>query len=114
MKKITILLCVCFFSLNVAPLAHADRGWGLGLGFLAGTVVGSQLAYPYYGRPIIYAPPTVVYSQPVYAQPAPPQVFQYQPSAPGGVWYFCSSLGAYYPYVSQCPEAWQTVPSTPR
>ncbi|MBU6468226.1 MAG: hypothetical protein KGN31_06785 [Betaproteobacteria bacterium] len=112
MKKILVLfLLVC--SLSFSATSYADRGALLGLGFIAGTLVGSQLASPYYGRPIVYAPPTVVYSQPIYAQPAPPQVFQYQPTAQG-VWYFCPSLGAYYPYVSQCPVPWQLVPSTPQ
>ena len=27
-------------------------------------------------------------------------------------WYYCSSYGAYYPYVSSCPEAWVPVPAS--
>lgn len=35
------------------------------------------------------------------AQPAP------------GVWYYCDSVRAYYPYVQSCAEAWRAVPATP-
>ena len=29
--------------------------------------------------------------------------------APPGMWYFCPALGAYYPYVQECPSGWQPV-----
>ena len=39
------------------------------------------------------------------------------PSAPAqaspGNWYYCESAKGYYPYVSECKEAWRTVPATP-
>ena len=35
------------------------------------------------------------------AQPAP------------GVWYYCDSARAYYPYVAACGEGWRTVPAAP-
>ena len=55
------------------------------------------------GQPVAGPPP---------GAPAPPP-----PAAPAGasagVWYFCPSANAYYPYVSQCPGGWQTVPASP-
>ena len=48
--------------------------------------------------PYAYVPAYVDPPQ-VYAQPAP------------SYWYYCPSAGAYYPYVSSCPEGWlQVVP----
>jgi hypothetical protein len=29
--------------------------------------------------------------------------------APPAMWYFCPALGAYYPYVQECPSGWQPV-----
>jgi hypothetical protein len=49
-------------------------------------------AYPYY--PPAYSQPAVAY--------APP---------PPSYWYYCQSAGAYYPYVSGCPEGWVPVPA---
>ena len=39
--------------------------------------------------------------------PAPVDPFP-APSVPQ-YWYYCASANAYYPYVAQCPEGWQTV-----
>jgi len=73
--------------------------------------------YPYYGYPYPYSyyqpqPVIVVPPAPVYVeQPSPrPPVASRLPS---GYWYYCASARAYYPYVSECPEAWQPVPPTP-
>jgi hypothetical protein len=53
------------------------------------------------------------YAAPVYPYPdpyAPPTVA----APPTGYWYYCPSAGAYYPYVTECPEAWQpVVPQAP-
>lgn len=35
------------------------------------------------------------------------------PAAATGTWYYCDSAKGYYPYVSQCPEGWRSVPATP-
>ena len=35
------------------------------------------------------------------------------PAAASGSWYYCRSANGYYPYVSQCPEGWKTVPASP-
>jgi hypothetical protein len=34
------------------------------------------------------------------------------PSA-SGMWYYCESAKAYYPYVSECREGWRSVPAAP-
>ena len=59
------------------------------------------------------------YPTPVYPYPdpyQPPVVVQPQEQAapePEAVWYYCNSSRNYYPYVSVCPEGWQTVPARP-
>jgi len=59
------------------------------------------------------APPTVVMQQPG-AQPViqPVQVQQPSPSAPPS-WYYCNNPHGYYPYVTNCPGGWVSVPATP-
>jgi len=56
--------------------------------------------YPRYPRTVVIerAAPTVQVS------PGPP---------PAQYWYYCDAAGAYYPYVSSCPEPWRTVPAVP-
>jgi hypothetical protein len=53
------------------------------------------------------------YPRPVYPYPDPyaPQVIL--PPAPPQYWYYCSSSGAYYPYVPVCPEGWRMIPAAP-
>jgi hypothetical protein len=63
---------------------------------------------PYYVYP---PPPVVVESPPVYVQQEPPP--PPSPPAPQAYWYYCSSVGAYYPSVLTCPEAWVKVPPRP-
>jgi hypothetical protein len=41
--------------------------------------------------------PGYAYSPPVYSEPAP------------SYWYFCPSVGGYYPDVPACPEPWVPV-----
>lgn len=47
---------------------------------------------PIYSAPVEFAP-----------VPAPPLV---------NAWYFCRSVGQYYPYTQYCPEGWQLVAPT--
>jgi hypothetical protein len=60
----------------------------------------------------VSAPPTGALVLETPATPPPP------PTASGpyaeGTWYYCESAGAYYPYVSECPEGWEPVPAVPR
>jgi len=49
---------------------------------------------------------------------APPAPAAQAPQPPGsapqaGVWYYCDSAKAYYPYVSACKEGWRQVPAVP-
>jgi hypothetical protein len=74
-------------------------GLGVGLGWDAAYIADPYLDYP-----------TPVYEQPypIDAQPAPVAV---QP--PAQMWYYCVSAKGYYPYIPNCPEAWQQVPAVP-
>ena len=92
-------------------------GWIAPLLFLglAGAVIGaaaSQQSPPppvYVQPPVIYAPPAVTY-----VQPAPSYLAPVAPPQPVNAWYFCKSVGQYYPYTQYCPEGWQLVSPTPQ
>lgn len=57
-----------------------------------------------------YSPPPEAYSPPPGSSPV---VYIEQATEPA-YWYFCPQLNTYYPYVLECPEAWQQVlPQTP-
>jgi len=95
--------------------------WGLGLGLgLGWGIAGLIEPYPYGYYPYpAYEYPYRGYEQPYAVAPplaamAPPAP-QYAPgSAPAaGSWYYCDSARGYYPYVTQCPEAWRAVPAVP-
>jgi hypothetical protein len=77
-------------------------GWGWGWGWpYWGPWWGSWgWGYPYYG-----------YSSPIYGDSYDPgPTYSAPPPAPS-YWYYCPASKTYYPYVSQCAEAW--VPVTP-
>jgi hypothetical protein len=57
---------------------------------------------PYYWPGYYYAP-SYYYAPPVIAAPAPTPAY----------WYYCAPLGAYYPYVHDCPGGWQLVAPHP-
>src|SRR5262249_44755771 len=78
---------------------HRHFGGGVAVGVLSGLAVGALLAAPVYA-----APPAVVYAPPPVSAPPPP--------APA-YWYYCQNPAGYYPYVSQCPGGWLTVPPQP-
>ena len=97
-----------------------DAGWVAPLLFLglAGAVLGAAASQPSVAQPI-YVQPPVTYVQPVpqYVAPAyiaPPAVAQVPPLQPANAWYFCKSVGQYYPYTQYCPEGWQLVSPTPQ
>lgn len=60
----------------------------------------------------IAGPSWYYYSTPVYPNPDP---YWYPEDGPysGGVWYYCPSVGGYYPYVSDCPGGWIIVNAGP-
>ncbi len=90
-----------------------------------GISVGSGYYYPGYysnywvGPPVIYTPPPVYTAPPVVIQTQPPVYIERPPetaAAPApatAYWYYCASTQSYYPYVSECPEAWLRVLPTP-
>jgi hypothetical protein len=77
--------------------------------------IGGFVAAPLF----FYAPATAYYNSPFFAAPSEPPVYIEQGAAPGaeapaaGNWYYCAGAQAYYPYVKECPEGWQTVAPIP-
>jgi len=74
---------------------------------------------PYQPSVVMVEQPAPVVAAPVYAPPPAP-VYAPQPApvvapapAPAQYWYYCEKPAGYYPYVPQCPSAWQKVPATP-
>lgn len=104
------------------PSHSAGGGWVAPLLFLglAGAVIGaaaSQQSAPppvYVQPPMTYIPPTVTYVQPAPTYMAPAPVAPAAPPQPVNAWYFCKSVGQYYPYTQYCPEGWQLVSPTPQ
>lgn len=97
---------------------HGDAGWVAPLLFLglAGAVIGAAASQPSPPPAPVYVAPPVTYAPPVttYVAPAPVVVPVAPPQPPANVWYFCRSVGQYYPYTQYCPEGWQLVPPTPQ
>jgi hypothetical protein len=96
---------------------HHDSNWVAPLLFLglAGAVIGaaaSQQPSPP-PPPVSYIPPPVTYVQPAPVYVAPPVTVAPPPPQPAPAWYFCRSVGQYYPYAQSCPEGWQQVAPTP-
>jgi len=72
---------------------------------------------PVYPYPDPYTPPVVVQAPPVVQTP-PPAVVAAPPAVapapePAQVWYYCKAKKQYYPYVTECPTGWKTVPAQP-
>lgn len=97
-----------------------DAGWVAPLLFLglAGAVIGaaaSQSSAPqptYVQPPVAYIPPSVTYMAPTPTYVAPAEVAPAPAQPPADVWYFCRSVGQYYPYTQYCPEGWKLVEPT--
>lgn len=140
-KQICFISATCWLlssGVAVAARGHGGHGgggwgWGLGIGVVTGTVIGAELAnpyypysyypYSYYPRPY-YSPPYPYYAYPpVAVVPQPPSVYiehgssqqAYQQPAPqpGYYWYHCNNPDGYYPYVKECPSGWQKVSPQP-
>lgn len=135
MKKIRFLLaCVATLALAVTgESAFADRGHGHGpdhehghhhgggrVGvFVGAPVLGfglSPFGFPgyAYGPYGYYGPSTAVIATPA----LPPTYVERSTAgvtgpASDGYWYYCHRPDGYYPYVRQCDEAWEQVPSQP-
>jgi hypothetical protein len=83
------------------------HGWGGGYGYgHGGYGYGHGYGYGYGG----YGDPGnswgFVGSFPAYGS------YSYSQPSTGQVWYYCAAPAGYYPYVTQCSTAWQTVPAT--
>ena len=71
------------------------------------------------GVPYYYANEVYYVQQPTGYEVVTPPTVAGPPTAPtpgaqaAAVWYYCDSAKSYYPYVSQCPEGWKSVPATP-
>lgn len=96
---------------------HYGGGWGyrhgdhyghpsFGLYFNAPLYPYLPYQYPYYYPPAVI---TVPVTPPVYIQQSPPALQQY----PNGYWYYCNNPEGYYPYIKECPTAWQKVNPIP-
>jgi len=84
-------------AVHSALVHYRHHSFGIGIFGIMG--------FPYPAeRPTIYAaPPALVYIEKDVPQQTPPEY----------VWYYCRSLQTYYPYIIDCPEAWEEIkPST--
>jgi hypothetical protein len=82
--------------INKGHAQHHHRSLRLGVFGILGFPVSPT-------PPIIYAPPpAVVYIEKDSPQNTPPQ----------SLWYYCRSQQIYYPYIIECPEAWEEVNPT--
>lgn len=64
--------------------------------------------------PTYYVTPRPTYIPPVVTYVETPSVVAVPPPAPANTWYFCQSVGKYYPYTQHCPEGWQPVAAQPQ
>lgn len=101
-RFLAVLLCLALVAAGSAS-AHGSRG-RVGVHF--GT---------YWGGPFFFPPPWY-YEPVVVVTPPQPTVYIEQSTAPaGGLWHYCRSAGAYYPYARECPEGWlKVLPETER
>jgi len=119
MKRLVSVVLVLSLAVSVLVLPAPAFAWGHGgfhhgfhhggCCFLGGSAAGVFTGAVQSGG---FAP-VYAYPAPVYAYPAPvyvaPPVYTAPP--PPTTWYYCRSLGAYYPHVPSCPEAWVPVPA---
>ena len=83
-------------------------------------------AYGYPAPPYAYPAPAYSYPAPAYSYPAPAvapsgayveQGYAQATPAPAPArqqdWFYCPDSKSYYPYVRECPGAWQRVPAQP-
>ena len=98
---------------------HGHHGghvsFGFGLGFYGGPWYPYGWPYPYPAYAPYYSDAPGYYYSAADSYPAAqyPLASSQPQQPPEAVWYYCAPLKGYYPYVSQCPEAWQHVPTVP-
>ncbi|MBL8468702.1 hypothetical protein [Methyloversatilis discipulorum] len=101
--------------------SHVDIGIGFvfGSGHYRPWYGPSPFYYPppYYYGPAYYPPVVIERAPPVYVerdpQPVAPAPSMSPPPPPPSTWYYCASADGYYPYVTACPEGWQSVAAQP-
>ncbi len=118
LRKVLMLLTAVLLGM-AASAAFADRGHHRGHhhhhGARLGIFFGAPFFYPWgYSAPYYYNPPVVVVpaAPPVYIEQADELTAAGQ-GQEAGYWYYCAESRAYYPYVRQCPGAWQRVAPRP-
>lgn len=94
-----------------------DSGWIAPLLFLglAGAVIGAAASQQSAPPPAYVSPsyqPPIVYERPAPIYIAPPVMIPAAPPQTVNAWYYCKSVGQYYPYTQYCPEGWQLVSPT--
>lgn len=103
-----ILLILALVMVGVG----SSSAWAHGSRARVGVVIGGPLWWGWGYPPPYYGPPQVVV-----VPPPQPTVYieQAQPAAPASqqYWHYCQSAKGYYPYVRECPEAWQKVLQQP-
>lgn len=117
MNTLVVAVMLAALSCNVIaqgtrspPPSYSHRYHGGGGNYHHGDWVGALLFLGLLATLMNSAeppPPANTYVLPPVTEPRPRQ------SAPVGVWYYCASMGQYYPYVRSCPEPWETVPAVP-
>jgi len=106
---------------------HGGVGVGLGVGIGLGALMSpwlypySYYPYPYYPYgyyPYAYAPAAVAppAAPSAYVEQGSPPPMQAAPQAPqpSSDWFYCRKPEGYYPYVRECADGWQRVPSQPQ
>lgn len=89
---------------RLPPPPRGYRWIGVGPDFLLVAIATGIIAEVLiHGQPVVSAPATTLPQ--AAAGGSAPQA--------AGFWYYCESANAFYPYVSQCPGGWRTVPATP-
>lgn len=108
----TTALMMLLAATAASSVAFAQHGHGH-RGPRVGVYIGGPLwwGHPYYHAPSYYYVPTpIVQPSPVYIEQAPAPAV----SAPApAYWYYCRESQGYYPYVKDCPAAWERVAPQP-
>lgn len=105
--------------LACSAMVFADSGWAHGNARHRHSRVGVYIGGPIYPWHSPFRPPYYYYPPVIAVPTSPPPLTAYIEQASEAppaesYWYYCNSSRAYYPYVQQCPEAWQKVlPSLP-
>lgn len=101
-QRVVLLALALVLAATGSAFAHGGRA-RIGVGVYMG---------PYWS-PWFYPPPYYYPPQVIVVPQAPPPVYIEQREAPAAPepasWYYCHPAKAYYPYVKECPEAWQKV-----